>query len=149
MYSPSPQAQEDHWTGPPRPRSIPPPLPPPVRPRTRGWEWWNWMEAEELSIFWFNRFWIRGLAAELWTIRNPRFLGKSYALFCNAWVLIWPVQRSRDSAGVFPHISWPRHCCKVTQKQNEERATPLEKQNYQQEKRRTSHCWTLPGQTLQ
>ncbi len=56
-------------------------------------------------------FFIRGLAAEIWSSEIGDFWAKVKRLTFLECAMIWPVQPGRDSTGVFSHISWLRRCC--------------------------------------
>jgi hypothetical protein len=125
MYSPSPKAQEAYWIRPPRPPSLPPPSLLHLKlPRTRGWEWWTWKKPRSWASFALTVFW-----HEVWLLR---YIDHQRSV-------IWPVQPNQvETVGsVSPYkLTQALLYTVVTQQQNEERETPLEKQNYQQEQRK-------------
>jgi hypothetical protein len=61
-------------------------------------------EAKEISICCFIDFLIQDLAAEIWTVRNRRFLFRKVSAFWNAHTFGWYNQDGTVRQS-FPHIS--------------------------------------------
>ncbi len=115
-YTPTPHfpAQEAHWLRLPRLTPPPPPLPN-YQPRTasrlliRGRKWYLCStEDVELSIFCYVDFLIQDLAAEIWTVRNRRFLVRKVDayLFWNVHTFGWYNQVGTVQQN-FPHYARP------------------------------------------
>jgi hypothetical protein len=111
-------------------------------------EWYNLTEAEKLSTFRFNNFLIRGLAAEIWTVRDRQFWVRKVSTYL-FWgsANIWLGQPGREiTAGVSPY--------KPGQAAGPVLGNRTRKEQHLQRRRITSkdrgeasHCGTLPGQT--